>query len=346
MLIRRRDVIAGMGGLALTGLAYRAHAQPKPERITVATYGGVFERAMRETFVADFTRRTGIEVDLVLGTALQWVSQVEASPQKPPLDVLLGSVNLVIEGGRKGLFEKPSAENLKKFNEIPPFFVDICEGWGVTFDYGATGLAYHKERVANPPKSFVEFIERTEKGDWIASIPSINNPTAHTNLIWSFNDILGGTLDDITPVIEAIKRMKPNLIFWSAITDFLVHLKNGDADIGLYLDGRTWSEYEGGETWIDFINPTEGAVMGPNAALKPVNASPWAWEFIDSMLDAEQQSKFADIIFYGMTNKNIVYSPQVANRITPWEKTRLPPVEEIGKRIPLWVERWNKEIGG
>jgi len=336
-----------MGGLALTGVAPgMLRAQDKPERITVTTYGGIFETAMRETFVADFTRRTGIEVDLVLGTPLQWVSQVEASPQRPPLDVVLGSVNLIIEGGRKGLFEKPSADNLRNFNNVPASFVDMCEGWAISFNYGAMGLAYNKERISNPPTSFIEFIDRTEKGEWIASVPSINNPTAHTNLIWSLNDVLGGNIDDITPALDAIKRMKPNLIFWTAVTDFLVQLKSGEADIGLYLDGRTWAEYEAGSTWIDFINPTEGAVMGPNAALKPVNANPWAWEFIDSMLDAEQQSKFADIMFYGMTNKDVVYSEKVAKRITPWEKTRLPPVDEIGKRIPLWVERWNKEIGG
>ena len=48
---------------------------------------------------------------------------------------------------------------------------------------------------------------------------------------------------------------------------------------------------------------------------------------------------------FGMTNKKVQYSEKVKGRITPWEKTRLPPVDRMAPYISAWVERWNKEIG-
>lgn len=347
MQINRRTVLKGLGSVPLIGAApYIARAQDKPERLTVTTFGGSVEKAIREIFVADFTARTGIQVDLVLGTPFQWISQVQASPQRPPYDVVLCGANQLPDIASKGLFDDIRKGDMKHLDDVPHQFIDMCEGVGVAYDYGTVGLVYHKDRVKTPPKSLREFIERTIAGDWIASVPSINDPTSASNLIYSLNDVLGGTLDDITPVIDAVKKMRPNMIFWNGLTDFPLQVRSGDADIGIYVDGRTWAEYDAGSTYLDFINPAEGGIMAPGAVLKPIHANPWAWQFIDTMLAPEQQARFADRMYFGMTNQKVVYSDKAKSKITPWEKTRLPPAGEIGKRIPAWVERWNREIGG
>src|SRR5205085_57455 len=140
------------------------------------------------------------------------------------------------------------------------------------------------------------------------------------------NDVLGGTVENITPAIEAVKKMKPHSIFWSNVNDFLNHLTSGEADIGIYHDGRTWAHYDAGNTWIDFINPEEGAVANPIYAAKPKGASDHAWKFINSMLDPNAQAEFAEIMNYPMTNRKTVYSEKVKSRIVPLDKVRLPPV--------------------
>lgn len=346
MRLNRRTILKGAGSLPFViGMPYIARAQDKPERITVTAFGGAFETAMRDVFVADFTSRTGIAVDLVLGTPFQWISQIEASPQRPPYDVVLCGANQLPDILSKGLFADINTGNLKNLADIPQQFIDMCSGVGVVFDYGTVGIAYNKERISNPPASFREFIERTAAGDWIASIPSVNDPTNSSNVIYNLNNVLGGTLDDITPVIDAVKRMRPNLVFWTGLTDFLLHLRSGDADIGIYVDGRTWAEYDAGSTYLDFVNPTEGGIMAPAAVLKPIHGNPWGWEFIDSLLSPGPQAQFSERMYFSMTNQKVVYPDAVKARIIPFENTRLPPVGEIGPRIPGWVERWNREIG-
>jgi putative spermidine/putrescine transport system substrate-binding protein len=344
--INRRTLLGGLaaGATALVPRS-RVFAQAKPSRITVTSYGGIFEGAVRDTFVADFTKRTGVAADIQLGNPNQWMSQVEANPGKPPVDAVISSVDLVIEIGKKNLLEKPTVEKVPNLADIPQYFVDICQGWGVCFDYGSGGIAYHKGRVKNPPKSLRELVDRTAKGEFRASLPTVAFQPALQLLIWSLNDALGGTLDNITPVIDAVKRMKPNTVFWSSVTDFLNHLQSGEADIGLYYDGRVWAAYDSGMTFLDFINPSEGAVMTPIAVVKPTNAPPIAWEYINSMLAPEPQTEFGNRMNFGMTNKKVHYSEKVKDRITPWEKTRLPPVDRMAPYVSQWVERWNKEIG-
>lgn len=341
MLNRRQFV----GGVAASSGLLVPSARAQAQKITVTSYGGVWETAIRDTFVADFTKRTGVQAAIQLGNPNQWVSQVEASPAKPPVDVIVSSVDLAVEAGRKGLVEKVAADKLSNLPDIPAQFVDMCQGWGVCFDYGAAGLAYHKGRIKNSAESIKEFVDRTAKGEWTASLPTPSFQPAMQALLWSFNDVYGGKLDDIGPALEAIKRMRKNTIFWSSVTDFLNHLASGEADIGVYYDGRVWAHYDTGATWIDFINPSEGAVMTAIAALKAKNAPPIAWEYINSMLAPEPQAAFAERLYFGMTNTKTRYSDKVKDKITPWEKTRVPPVNEMGKYVSGWVERWNKEIG-
>lgn len=345
----RRDFLKATGAAGAAGLLSTfpngAFAQNKPDRITVTSYGGVWETAIRDYFVADFKKRTGVDADVQLGNPNQWISQVKASPNKPPLDAVVATAELIIEAGRAGLVDKIDGAKLSNLKDVDKRFVDICEGWGVCFDYGAGGFGFHKGRVKNPPKSFVEFVDRTAKGEWTASMMTPNWNPATLFVIWALNDVYGGKLDDITPALDAIKRMKKNCIFWGSVTDFLTHLSSGEADIGIYPDGRVWAYYDTGAHWIDFINPSEGGVMIPVAIMKPKNAPDIAWEYINSMIAVEPQAKFAEKMNYGVTNNKVVYSDKVKPRITPWEKTRFPPIAEIGPHLSNWIERWNKEIG-
>ncbi|MBM3572253.1 MAG: extracellular solute-binding protein [Alphaproteobacteria bacterium] len=345
MNLDRRSLLTAVGAAGLTAAwPNRGRTQTHVERITVTSYGGVWETAVRDTFVADFTRRTGVKADIQIGGPPQWIAQVEANQAKPPIDVIVSTVDLALVAGRKGLVEPISVHKVPNLADVPKFFVDICEGWGACFDYGAGGIAYHKGRVKNPPKSLKEFVERTARGDWRASLPTIAFQPGIQLMVWSLNDALGGTLEDISPAINAVKSMKKNAMFWTSVTDFLTHLESGEADIGLYYDGRVWAHYDTGATWIDFINPAEGAVMTPVAVMKAKNAPAIAWEYVNSMLAPEPGAKFAEMLNFGMTNQKIVYSEKTKARITPWDKTRFPPVDKMGAVVPQWVERWNKEV--
>ena len=328
---------------AAAALAWR-HAQAA-DRLTVTSYGGIWEGAVRDAFVAPFTAKTGVGADILLGNPDQWISQVSANQAHPPIDVIVSTPDLIIAAGQRGLLEKVSAERLPALVDVPEMFVRMCGGWGCAFDYGTFGIAYHSGRVKDPPKSLREFVDRTARGDWQCSLMSLNYQPASGAMLWSLNDVFGGTLDNVTPGLDAVKRMKPNTIFWSGVTDFLNHIASGQADIGLYADGRTWAAHDSGMNDLLFLNPTEKGAISPVAMAKPMHANPLAWDYINIVLSPAPQTVFGDRLQYGMTNSKTTYSEKLKSRFVPFDRARVPPFGDLAKVLPAWAERWNKEIG-
>lgn len=330
---------AAFGGLPLRG----AFAQGG--EITVTAFGGVWEEAVRTCFVAPFEAKTGAKANVALGGPAQWLSQVEASPANPPIDVLIMTPDLALTAAKQDLVEDFTVERLPNLAHIPQVFTDSVLGKGTVFDYGVGGITYNKDTVKNPPKSYAEFVERTAAGEWVASLPGITYAVTPIMLIWSMADALGGSVHNVDPFFEAIRKMRENVIFWGGPNDFFNHLQSGEADIGIYFDGRTWNHYDAGATWIGFINPSEGGSLNAVAVQKPKNANELAWEYLDIVLGAEAQLKFAEIMNYGVTNDQVVYPPELAERITPWQDAQFPPYDEIALVRNEWVDRWNREIG-
>ncbi len=347
-LITRRNFLgsgAMLGlGLAAGGFPRIANAQAAKE-ITVTAFGGIWEEAVRKCFVAPFEAKTGAKANVSLGGPPQWLAQVEASPAKPPVDVLIMTPDLALTAARSGLVDDFTVEKLPNLAKIPQQLTDSVEGKGTLFDYGVAGITYNKDRVKNPPKSFAEFVDRVAAGEFVASIPSISYAVTPIMLIWAMAKAFGGGADNVDPFFKAVERMKDNLVYWAGPNDFFNHLSSGEADIGIYFDGRTWNHYDAGATWIDFINPEEGGSLNGLAVQKAKNANPLAWDYINEVLDAANQTQFADIMNYGVTNVDVVYSEKLKPRITPWQKTAFPPYEQIAQVRNEWVDRWNREIG-
>ncbi|WP_102960236.1 extracellular solute-binding protein [Mangrovicella endophytica] len=345
-LTRRSILGAGtvMGAGLLTG-GFPRFAGAQAKEITVTAFGGVWEEAVRTCFVAPFEQKTGAKANVSLGGPPQWLAQVEADPQDPPVDVLIMTPDLALSAAKADLVDDFTVANLPNLAKTPQELTDSVAGKGTIFDYGVGGITFNKETVSQPPKSFHEFVDRVSKGEFVASVPSISYAVTPIMLIWAMAKALGGGVDNVDPFFEAMAKMKDNLVFWGAPNDFFNQMSSGEADVGIYFDGRTWNHYDSGATWIDFLNPEEGGSLNGVAVQKPKNADPLAWTYINEILDARNQEKFADIMNYGVTNTDVKYSEKLNGRITPWQKTAFPPYEEIAKVRNDWVDRWNREIG-
>jgi len=283
-IITRRSLLAGAAaGVATLPFAHDAFAQG---RLTVTSYGGTWEKAQREIYAPVFkSRNAGWDVDVQLGGPPQWLSQIEANASAPPIHVSLMPVELALAGGAKGLFEKISVDKVPNLADVPKPFVDMCEGWGVCVNYGAAVFGYHKERVKNPPKSYKELVERVAKGELRAALPGIGWAFTPTILLWPLAQAFGGGVDNVTPGFEAVKRMRPNSVFWNSVTEFPQLLQSGEADVGIWYDGRIWDAYDAGAKWLAPLNPEEGAAMIPASVVKVKNAPEIGWKYVDAMLD-------------------------------------------------------------
>lgn len=332
-------------GAAVAGLALGASAYA--EDITVTTFGGVWQEAVTECFAKEYERQTGDKANVLIGSPIQWISQIEASPEDPPIDVLVTTEFTTLIAGDKGLIERPTLEDIPHLADAAPIFKRGVENWGSCFNYAAFVIVYNKNTVKDPPESQKEFIERTIAGDWIATLPTINYQATPAAVIWNFADLYGGGIDNIQPAIDKVKAMKDsgNLIGWNSVTEFLNQMQTGEADIGMYWDGRAFAFIDQGNDWIGVISPSDKASIGCGAMNKVTNAPDSAWDYLNIVYSPEGGKCFAERLQYGVANQKVQYSEKLQNRITPYENTRIAPSRATGEKTAEWIERWNKEVG-
>ena len=135
----------------------------------MTSYGGIWETAIKECYASEFEKRTGYKANVLIGSPAQWMSQVEANPENPPVHVLVSTEPNTIAAGDGGLIEKPTEADIKHLADVPQIFKDAVDGYGACFDYGAFIIAYNKNTVKNPPKTIKEFVDRTLAGEWVAT---------------------------------------------------------------------------------------------------------------------------------------------------------------------------------
>ncbi len=160
MTLNRRKFLgtgaAAAGLVGLNGLPLRAQTKT----LNVTAYGGVWEQAIRDCFVAPFEAKTGAKATVSLGGPAQWLAQVEANPENPPLDVLIMTPDLAVLAAEGDLMDEFTVEKLPNLANIPQAFTDACLGKGTYFDYGVGGITYNKQAVSEPPMSFAAFVDR------------------------------------------------------------------------------------------------------------------------------------------------------------------------------------------
>lgn len=317
------------------------------EEITVGAFGGVWEETLRKCVINPYEATTGNTVQVVLGTPVQWLNQIAASPDSPPLDVIYMPSDNAFDVIERGLTEEITSENVPNREHLTEYFRDIGNGFGVVHNYGAMGLIYNKETVTEPPTNWQEFIEGVAEGRWYAAIPSVNYPGALSTVLWHFADIYGGGIDDIQPGLDKMKEMQNGgqLSFWSDPNGVLNDLRTGEIDIAMYWDGRAWSFIDDGNDNFVYFNPEPGSVAAMTWIQKVKNGSDAGWGFINAALDTEAQGCFASNIRYGVGNADAEFDSAVAHQITAFDELVFPPFKEINAKLSEWVEAWSREVG-
>lgn len=335
-------ILAAMAGIGGANFSEAAAAD-----LAVGAFGGVWEQSLRKCAIEPFQKATGKTVEVVLGAPVQWMNQIAASPEDPPLDVIFMPSDNAFDVIDRGLAEKFTPEKVPNMANLESYFAEIGDGYGVVHNYGAMGIIYNKETVNEPPATWEEFVNGTIEGKWYASIPSINYVGSLSMNVWHFANLYGGGVDNIEPGLAKVKEMQEGgtLDFWSDPNQVLNGLKSGEIDIAMYWDGRAWSFIDDGNDEFGYINPKPGSVAAMTWIQKVAKSDDLAWDFINSTLSAEVQGCFGSAIRYGVGNAKAKFDPAVQDEITKFDELVFPPFREITEVSSQWIEKWNKEIG-
>jgi putative spermidine/putrescine transport system substrate-binding protein len=157
----------------------------------------------------------------------------------------------------------------------------------------------------------------------------------------------GGSEDNYLPGIEAMKRLKPNVVRWFTNSNEVEGLMaRGEASLAAgYAGFRGYALIDAGQP-LKVVIPTEGAPMGVLSFHIPVNARnrDLLLEFVNFALAPEQQTAFGNAMASGMCSTKTVLEPKVAARVAPPDKLLRINWGKLQTQLADITQRMQREV--
>jgi putative spermidine/putrescine transport system substrate-binding protein len=346
--INRRSFLGTLGaGVASAALMPTQLVSAEENKITITALGGRWEQSIRQDFIPLFEKRTGAKVDVVLGGPSQWMSQIESQPNKPPLDCIDNSETLAFKLIDSNLAVKLTTANVPNLAATPDLFRKPWDDYAAMYMYAGAGFFYNKEKIKNPPKTWVEFFDRAGKGEFGKSISLPDIPYGWTPaFIWTYAKVLGGGINNLDPAFAMLKKVRPYVVkFWANAGEIERMISSREVDIGVFWDGRIYSMMDAGAKHIGFQRMSSDVLIsGVCGQVVKGGNEKLAAAYVNAELDAVPQLEFFKKINYAVSNKNVVYPEAVRDRILPVSLGLVAPYRELAKITPAIIERWNQEV--
>ncbi len=332
--------------LIATGLI-GAQAAPAAaqDTLTVATFGGSFLDAVEKCHIPAFTEATGATVQTVLGNSVQHAASVRAMGASSDYDVVYIDDSAAMQLRAENLTHPLDADAITSTPELDPRAYGPDNAF-VVFMTGATAIAYNPEMVKTPPTSWTDLFADDMKNQ--VAIGDVTG-TSGWQFLLAVNKMNGGTLDDITPGIEAITPLaKSAVVMYTQADQLLALFARGEIAMAPWYPDRAGSAADEGLP-IAIAYPKEGAVGIRPTLLIPEGSAhkDLATQFIDVVLSKSVQECFAENKYAGPINLTAELSEKAAAIVPNGETLEnlwfLDPAETSSK-LSGWIDRWQREV--
>ena len=332
----RRTVLAG----ALAALATPAIGQSS-RPFVVATFGGLFEKLLRDQVIPEFERQHGVRVELELGTGSTFIPKLIASGRRSPYDVVHLNDDEAFLGASAGLWAPDQSARLPSASALYPSLQTSVLPMYTSIVYELP-LAYRLDAMREP-------------GSWgdlwqpgiTVGIPHISNSYGLTFLLIAAL-LNGGSAANLAPGFDALRRL-PRLKIYKGVTQGYAMFQQGEIDAGLFYGHRTRQLIDSGVK-LAAARPKEG-VWGQRTGAQIPKAAPRldlsdAW--IETTLGVPYQSVFAREL-YSPTNRQVVLPPELAAKHVTGTGAiaalRFPDWDVINPQRDELLDRWTQAFG-
>lgn len=318
------------------------------QTLVVTVYGGDTEKFVREEVVPQFEEETGATVELAVGLSKDWVTKMRvAGVDNPPYDVVL--INKVrIPGLKKaGFFDKLSVEQIPNLTDVAEPLRD-ADDIGVQGLFQPLGFAYRTDLVESAPQSWSDLWEPRFEGKLCLYNPS-NGAGIMTMMM--LGELFGDGTTDMETAFEKIDSLQP---FKQSDFDMQTPLTRGECEVAI-VDSPAAMDLKLKGAPVDFVIPSDGTFMFEQDIniTSGSKVKPLANAYVNYMLSAEMQKKWANKFFVSPANVNAEVSPEASENIPVqaadmssihiWTDEELEWIENEGAK--LIADRWNREVG-
>lgn len=272
--------------------------------------------------ITEFTEKTGIDViydtfdsnDVLLAKTLAGNSGYDIVV---PSDY---TVAYLIQANRLEPIDKSKLSNLKN---VWPFVTErLAEfkgmnDYSVPYFWGTTGIAYDakkiKELVPDAPLDSLELLMNPKYAEKLAScgIYMIDSPSETLPVVNMYLGLPAESTDkaDLDKAYDALKQIRPYIKKFHS-SEYLTALANGDACIALGWSGDVYlakarAKEAGTDVDIQYFIPKEGSLIWFDqfTVLNDAPNKAEAHEFINFMLDPENNARSANYVEYATSNE-------------------------------------------
>jgi spermidine/putrescine-binding protein len=220
------------------------------------------------------------------------------------------------------------------------------DGYWVSMMFAGTIITYNTNLVKTPPTSWADLWKPEWKGK--LAIPDISG-TSGQQFLMAAARLNGGSVENIDPGFEAIKKLKPNVQMMYTQPDQIIPLfERGDIALAVWYTDRTGAAALKGVP-VAAAYPSEGAIgIVPTVSVpKASTKRDLAQKYIAALLAPEGQLCFGQSQFAGPTNKKVQLPPDLA-KLVPYgplvQRMFFPDTDLVARKFPEWSERWGREI--
>lgn len=333
--------------IAGCALALASPASAQQKTLTVAGYGGSWEKTLRNSVFPAFEAKHGVKVEYTAGNSTDTIAKLQAQKGNQVIDVAIvddGPMYLAIQLGFcapiKGL-DKSELYDAAKFKG------DMAVAVGQTGTGFMVNTKYFKEKGWPIPASWNDL--KDPKFKKLLVIPPINN-TYGLYTLMMYARMNGGGEKNIEPGFKVMKEeINPNVLVYEPSPGKMTELfQSGQAVIAVWGTGRVQAFANTGFP-VDFIYPKEGApiLLASACPVAKDNTNPLAQDFIKHMISADVQTALAKEMGNGPVNKKVdVNMPEL--KMAPVgeraAKVLVPDWVTINKSREEWTKRWNREV--
>jgi putative spermidine/putrescine transport system substrate-binding protein len=319
--------------LAFLTLHVKANAAEKV--LVVAMYGGDFQKSLDQALLKDFEKKYNAKVLVESGVSSEQTAKIRAQKNNPKIDVAILDQGDEILLGKEGLLEKLTAKEIPNIGDL----YDIArnpKGVSPGFTFDILGLVYNKGMVTTPPASWNEMWDPRYKNR--INLFGIQIVIGYLTL--NMSAILnGGDLYNLDPGFKALEKLKPNV--------YGIVSSTGEIWLLPFYNARTQLAIDQGAP-IGFSVPKEGGFVQMNtiSVVKNAKHADLAKKLVNMALSPGVQKKFAELMYYGPTNKKVELAPEVVNRTVYGQeavsKLLSVDVDYVNKNRGAWSERFDK----
>ncbi|MBB4232310.1 ABC transporter substrate-binding protein [Rhizobium mongolense] len=319
------------------------------ETLVVNSYGGPYEKIIRERIIEPFEVKFGIDVlyDAV-GSASQDYAKIKATGGRPGFDVVVMTASQSLDGCKEGLLEKFTPETVPNLARLSPAIAAVAGPCGAVHEVQYLSLLYRKDKLPKAPDSWSALLDENLRGKII--LPTFQNIMA-AYLMEVLSVANGGDLlDNVEPGFAAMAKLaKQSIGFEQSSSVMETYIKDGQVWAMPFWNGRAQLLADSGLP-VDYVLPKEGSIPLVATLNIPKDAEnrQAALRFVNFFLEKTSQEAWVTGYKVGSARTDIDVPADIrAKQITTEADLKallLPDLGAVATRLSAWGKRWERDV--